>query len=305
MLVLHIITILQAFNYTSLMFGPASAEGVTFETFQPIDARLKGLVAYYYLHRSTDPDFRLTYTYYPHWRNGLTLYKGAEVLADDQRSLVSGSSRKASPIALFSKNYHHAIEVHMSGEFTKLGIAFEALGFNHFIEQELSLAFPNTVSSSKHFMHRFSDLLPEHPHKDWSLNVSDLEQLLLAEIKSFKEERLKQAVGLLIHSEELPSVEQLAAQVGVSRKTLLRDFEKHLACSVTSYRKMVRFRKAMNHYQQQAGTSRFTDLALENNYYDQAAFIRHFKEVSGLTPRQFFRMLEQFGQEDTFWRKNP
>lgn len=287
------------------MFGAASAEGVTFETFQPIDDRLKGLVAYYYLHRSRNPDFRLSYTYYPHWRNGLTLYHGAEVLADDERSIVQGSTAAASPIALFSKNYHRAIEVSMKGEFIKLGVAFEALGFNHFIDQELSLAFPNTVSRSEHFMQHLSGVLAESLHESPSLNVPALEQCLLAELRPFGEERLKQVVALLIRSEELPSVEELASHVRVSRKTLLRDFEKHLGCSVSSYRKMVRFRKAMNHYQQQAGSSRFTDLALENNYYDQAAFIRHFKEVSGLTPRQFFRMLEQFGQEDTFWRKNP
>lgn len=263
---------------------------------------LRGIVAYYYLHFSDDNEFKLDFSYYPHWRNALTFYKGAKVVFNDFESKVVSAPEAIAPTGLFSRNYTHAIPVRMRGSFFKLGIAFEPLGFNHFLAHPLREQYPKTVNMAEPFAGQLQSCI-DHLYASRKLDVSLLDNALVELLQPFEATRLKAALDILHTAEEMPKVEALAERLATTRKTLLRDFDKHLATSVAVYRNMIRFRKAMNHYHLAAGKERFTDLAMQHSYYDQPAFIKHFKQITGKSPRRFFAGLQRFGEEDTFWRR--
>ncbi|MBC8644995.1 helix-turn-helix transcriptional regulator [Flavobacterium lindanitolerans] len=90
----------------------------------------------------------------------------------------------------------------------------------------------------------------------------------------------------IIKSGGLVKVAALSEKLKTNRKTLLRLFQKHLLCSVEEYKKMVRFRQAINFSQEQNGANTLTEVALFSQYYDQADFIRQFKSITKESPKK-------------------
>jgi AraC-like DNA-binding protein len=271
-----------------------------FQTFEPADPRLKGLVAYYYLHTSDDPSFESSFTYYPHYRNALTIYLDSYVDFSDSishvRPGVSGSSR-----VLFSRNYDQRISVHLNGAFKKVGIAFEPLGINAFIDSSLARVAIDKVNDFGFFDPHLPNLVRKEVATSAENLVPTLDNFLMSKYIGFDNNNLKAAVAKILESDGSIGVEILSAELGLSRKTLLRMFREHLCTSVEGYKKLVRFRNALNHYLLSENKTTFTALALDHQYYDQPAFIKHFKSITGLSPRAFFAQLKQYGEKDTFW----
>ncbi len=96
--------------------------GEHFHTYIPKAATLQGVVAYYYLHYSDDPNFNGSFVYYPHYRNAVTCYTNVDAEFGPRQSRVV-AGRPGSFHALFSRNYHHSITVALQGPFRKMGIA--------------------------------------------------------------------------------------------------------------------------------------------------------------------------------------
>lgn len=271
-----------------------------FLTYDPLHPGLEGRVAYYYLHYSDDPAFESNFVYYPHYRNAVTAYLDAEVIFDDYGSRVT-SAQGAAFTPLFARDYFHGISVHIKGPFRKLGIAFEPLGVNHFLERPLSEVAPSVVGAFPFFGEKHERAVRaafEHPDQN---PAPILDDLLMHHMRDFNQDTLREAVARILRNDGTSGVEELAAHFGLSRKTLLRHFKKHLCCSVEEYKNLVKFRNALNDYHDSKDATTFTELAYKHAYYDQPAFIRHFKSITGSTPRAFFAGLKRYGERDTFW----
>jgi AraC-like DNA-binding protein len=96
----------------------------------------------------------------------------------------------------------------------------------------------------------------------------------------------------IIHENALIKVEDLASMLNVSRRTLLRKFKKHLGYSIEKYRKVIKFRMALSHFENNKNNLHLSDAALSSNYYDQADLYHNLKSKSGLTPKQLLEQLE-------------
>lgn len=271
-----------------------------FLTWLPRDPALAGVVAYYYVHFSDDENHESRFEYYPHYRNAVTAYVDADLHFNDFGSEVLPSESHSVSV-LYTRNYSHSINVHIRGRFRKMGIAFEPLGVNHFIGDSLSSVAPRTVNVFLEFGSEFECMVKtalDQPRQDPRTLIEDF---LVPRLRKFDCQTLHRAVAGVVENEGGWSVESLASELEVSRKTLLRLFKRHLCCTVEDYRKLVRFRNALNDYREQPLPITFTELAHKHRYYDQPAFIRHFKSVTGLTPRAFFAGLRQYGANDTYW----
>lgn len=274
--------------------------GPSFQTYKPAHPNLHGVVAYYYVHKCNDLIYSDSFQYYPHFRNGVTTYVDCEVEFSQTESHIK-PAKKSKPTTLFSKNYDCAIAVHINGPFKKLGIAFEPLGLNHFIQEPFGVVAPDRVNVFTHFGPTFQELAREVLNS--SVNPTEqLDQFLLHKMTGFENQRIQIAVKELFNEGMNASVQDLACNLNINRKTMLRDFRKDLGCSAKTYQKLIRFRLALNNYRQSAQKSSFTELALSHSYYDQPAFIKNFVEITGFSPRKFFSNLEQYGDADIFWR---
>ena len=73
----------------------------------------------------------------------------------------------------------------------------------------------------------------------------------------------------------------------INRRQLARKFSSAIGLSPKQLAKTVRIQTTLKILLNKEITS-LTDLAYENEYFDQAHFIKEFKEFTGLTPKEFF-----------------
>lgn len=97
----------------------------------------------------------------------------------------------------------------------------------------------------------------------------------------------KSCVEAILQSQGQLSVLELADKMNVNRRNLERKFITAIGMSPKQLSRVVRLQAAIKMMEQNSFTN-LTSLAYENGYYDQAHFIKDFKEFSGISPRQFF-----------------
>lgn len=97
------------------------------------------------------------------------------------------------------------------------------------------------------------------------------------------------------------SVNELSKQNNIHRRQLIRKFSSTIGLSPKQLSKTIRIQNTLKTLLTKEVSS-LTDLAYENEYFDQAHFIKDFKEFTGLTPKEFYgddlKMSLIFDRED-------
>lgn len=257
-----------------------------FITVKPKSELISKYISYYYFHDSDDEQFRRNFVFYPHFKHGFTTYKEGETFR-----------------TLYTMNYNRQISVELKGTFQKLGVAFHPLGLNHFVSKPVSELYdPQTL----HFSHWNPEIFQElrevfqtdepDQKRDLLDNLFEKRFLLNPDLHI-----VQQAVSHIFNSFGTIQVEDLALEIGVNRKTLLRHFKKHLACSIEEYKKVVKFRTSIQAAASK-GLKNLTEVSLYSLYYDQSDFTNRFKELTGQNPTAFFASISKMGEEDIFWK---
>ncbi|GAB5531561.1 MAG: helix-turn-helix domain-containing protein [Roseivirga sp.] len=83
------------------------------------------------------------------------------------------------------------------------------------------------------------------------------------------------------------SVNELSQQNNLNRRILARKFSSSVGLSPKQLSKIIRLQATLKTLLDQE-VPKLTDLAYENEYFDQAHFIKDFKEFTGLTPKEFY-----------------
>jgi AraC-like DNA-binding protein len=97
----------------------------------------------------------------------------------------------------------------------------------------------------------------------------------------------KASIATLLQSNGQINVDELAGHLQINRRQLERKFSSAIGLSPKQLSKVIRLQATLKAMQQKQYTS-LTSLAYENGYYDQAHFIKDFKEFTGISPRQFY-----------------
>jgi AraC-like DNA-binding protein len=119
--------------------------------------------------------------------------------------------------------------------------------------------------------------------------IKDIESFLLRRLGSTEgvNALAKSSVDLLLKSKGQVSIDALAEQQQSSRRQLERKFIASIGLSPKQLAKIIRLQATLRIMHQKNFPS-LTALALEAGYFDQAHFIKDFKEFTGLSPKQFY-----------------
>jgi AraC-like DNA-binding protein len=98
---------------------------------------------------------------------------------------------------------------------------------------------------------------------------------------------VKSTVETILTANGQLSVGELSKQNNINRRQLVRKFSSAIGLSPKQLSKTVRLQATLKTLLTKEVTS-LTDLAYENEYFDQAHFIKDFKEFTGLTPKEFY-----------------
>lgn len=98
---------------------------------------------------------------------------------------------------------------------------------------------------------------------------------------------VKATVEILLTANGQLSVEELSRQTNINRRQLERKFSAAIGLSPKQLSKTIRLQAALKMLLNRKFTN-LTALAYEGEYYDQAHFIKDFRELTGLTPKEFY-----------------
>ncbi|MFK8044860.1 MAG: helix-turn-helix domain-containing protein [Crocinitomicaceae bacterium] len=79
----------------------------------------------------------------------------------------------------------------------------------------------------------------------------------------------------------------MSQQNNISRRQLARKFSSDVGISPKQLSKTIRLQATLK-ILLDGNITNLTELAYENEYYDQAHFIKEFKAFTGLTPKEFY-----------------
>ncbi|KAB1232603.1 helix-turn-helix domain-containing protein [Chryseobacterium viscerum] len=118
--------------------------------------------------------------------------------------------------------------------------------------------------------------------------ISIVETFLLERLNTETIDRIVQStVDLLLNVDGKISVNELSKQTNINRRQLERKFSSAIGLSPKQLSKTIRLQTTIKHLLNKEYAS-LTALAYESEYYDQAHFIKDFKEFTGFTPKEFY-----------------
>jgi len=103
-----------------------------------------------------------------------------------------------------------------------------------------------------------------------------------------KDRIIKSTVETILTANGQLPIDQLSKQLNINRRRLERNFSLAIGLSPKQLSKTVRLQASLKMLLNNQFTS-LTALAYEGNYYDQAHFIKDFKEFTGFTPKEFYK----------------
>lgn len=245
---------------------------------------LKKYIQYFLFFKKTDSAFT-TYTTFPNNNLCLTIYKDNSISyskKDDNKFLIGNNSNNQ-PITSKLLGFHQTpFQVEISAELDQICLIFQPAALKVFTNE----SFGNLMDSDSVFDDIFgdkqSDLERIFDLSDLNDRTTELEKILLENLKNSVSCKLEEAL-FLVHQKNIHSIEILSKQLEISDVTLFRLFKNQLGQNPKSYLKTIRFRRSLNDIL--TINHSLTDIAYQNQYFDQSHFIKDFKTFTGICPK--------------------
>ncbi len=171
-------------------------------------------------------------------------------------------------------------------------VYFTEIGFTHFTTNPACELFKLNISLDNFFER---DRLAEVEER-LALSTADnqrlkvIDQFLLTQLKDKQMDRLiVEAVKLIYESQGALRIEQLCEKLCISQSAMENRFKKVVGTTPKKFASIIRFNKVLGSMNI---AKSLTEICYENNYFDQAHFIKDFKHYTGDAPTNFKRVLK-------------
>ncbi len=119
--------------------------------------------------------------------------------------------------------------------------------------------------------------------------IQIVEQFLLSQLKGIATDKLiVEAVQLIYHSKGTIRIKELNERLCISQSPFEKRFRKVVGTSAKKFASIVRFNAVLDDLN---GAKTLSEICYEHNFFDQAHFIKDFKQFTGDTPEHFKRFL--------------
>jgi AraC-like DNA-binding protein len=125
--------------------------------------------------------------------------------------------------------------------------------------------------------------------KDTTARIALIEAFLLKRLSDEKtiDFVVQSTIETILAANGQFAVNEFSQKMNINRRQLARKFAASIGLSPKQLSKTVRIQAALKTLLLEKVSS-LTDLAYENEYFDQAHFIKEFKEFTGITPKEFY-----------------
>lgn len=170
-------------------------------------------------------------------------------------------------------------------------VYFTETGFAHFANPPAHELFNLSLSLDDIFEKRAVMKVQESlaDCKTDQERISAVELFLLSQLKSREADGLVvEAVKMIDQTGGTIKISELNKRLFISQSPLEKRFRKIVGTSPKKFASIVRFNSVLNSL---GAANTLTELGYQHQFFDQAHFIRTFKQFTGDTPEQFKRFL--------------
>lgn len=183
-----------------------------------------------------------------------------------------------------------SLDIEPTGQTGIFAIRFYPDGFTPFIHSSLQVMANKAVPLQELFGMdgiRLEKSILSAPTTEE--RIQHIEAFLLGTLTSAENiDRIAQlSVEYILKLNGKLSVDELSAQLNVNRRQLERKFSTAIGLSPKQLSKVIRLQSVLKMMVNKEFTN-LASVAYEGEYYDQAHFIKDFKEFTGLSPKQFY-----------------
>lgn len=256
---------------------------MTYETFEPCD-ELKALVKYYWtLEVPFDP---------ANERQKLIPDGCIEMtfnFADGIKKYLSEDEFVVHPPAMVMGQRTLSYDIEPIGHVDSFAVCFYPLGFANFVNTPLHELVNKEVP--------IGNLFGKTPAKDLEQRmvtasntrqrIQIIELFLLKKLHETNtiENIVRTTVEALVSTKGSSSIHAILKEDVSKRRQLERHFKKQIGISPKQLGKVIRLQTALNLLLNKSES--LTNIAYESEYFDQAHFIKDFREFTGVSPKEF------------------
>lgn len=190
------------------------------------------------------------------------------------------------------------VTIERSGHVEMMGVVFRAYGYYPFVRMPVSEVVGD-VRNMEDVMHERFDLLEERlaSAPDVQSKCRLMEQWLRSRMcmsdshpcQGKSENAIAFAGRMIARSNGMMRIKELADKSNLSERSLERNFKTVYGITPKQYADLSRIHHVLKHMRSNGTSLKLLDYALAGEYYDQAHFIRMFKNVVGVTPRSYLQ----------------
>jgi len=182
------------------------------------------------------------------------------------------------------------LEIQSTGETGIFSIRFHPEGFFLFTTFPIKEMENTAVSLEKLFGNDGLEIEQQIINANsTSERIKLIEKFLLDRLSDIEtiDRIIKSTVEIIMTANGKLPVDELSRLTKVNRRQLLRKFSSAIGLSPKQLSRTIRLQAALKMLLNDQ-FSNLSELAYENEYYDQAHFIKEFKEFTGSTPKEFY-----------------
>jgi AraC-like DNA-binding protein len=170
-------------------------------------------------------------------------------------------------------------------------VYFTEIGFTHFASHPANELFNLSLSLEDIFDKNAVNEVQEK--LDFSTTdkqrIKIVEHFFLSQLKDIQADKLiVEAVKLIYQSKGTIRIKELNKKLFISQSPFEKRFRKVVGTTPKKFASIVRFNTVLDNLNK---TKSLTEICYENNFFDQAHFIKDFKHFTGNTPENFKRFL--------------
>ena len=247
-------------------------------------------------------DLNINFPAFPHVGAGLALFKNAVIKIKGRHMNIFPTPSIHSSIVVVGK-YTSPVVITYNGYVDEISVNFAPLGINYFFTDDYRSLAP------ENFQHVWDktwiDFMPKiFASNDPNDKLNIFEQFLSSRFRERNLDQLQQAVDLFMDPENDYKVMDVAEMTGMNEKTMRRKFIRFVGCSPVQFKRIVRFRQAIDINRKNQKSLNLTELGYESRFYDSSHFIKEYKLLAGINPKFFFSRVSFLGNSEYpyfFW----
>lgn len=200
-------------------------------------------------------------------------------------------------VCYFANSEH----IRYQGEADEICIYFKPLAINAFLERKLRYYVKTPFAEFNPFEDYRLRMKEIFALERGETRIRALEDYWVSKHVGFRHPFLPRIVDEMLENDCSFSLSEIARRIGISRTTLVKYFDQYLCTTPSHFKKIARFRNAMEHHRHKFSQENLTDISADADYFDQSHMIKDFKSLTEYSPKPFFSKISQLEDGRINW----